>query len=479
MRHLFIRIFLPVLLAVLVAFGVGMGIASLLFPRPPEHAPRPLESLAEDEDGPPPLDPGQDSGGAMLREGERAVTRLVQAGDLPGARAEIARLNESSEISAYLLDGRGTDLDGAELPQQLRELVDEALLSGQSLISGGGPHMRIARLITTADRGRFVFAADIDPSNKWAWRRAVLLAAQFVAVTGALGIVSYFLARHITRPVLRLRAAVRQVAEGDLEQRVGPTFGRRRDELAELGRDFDAMAGRIANLLATQQRLLRDISHELRSPLTRQAVALEIARRHIAPEGVGMLDRATRESERLSELVGELLTLTRLESDLPAAEIVSVPLDELVRRVVDDVGFEVAPRDRTVHVQTCDACTTPGVPELLRRAVENVLRNATTYAPEGSAVEVNLAAGLTTASITVRDHGPGVPPGELSEIFRPFYRVGEGRDRRSGGIGLGLSIAERAVRSHGGSIAARNAADGGLIVEILLPINTAPAARAT
>jgi two-component system sensor histidine kinase CpxA len=226
-----------------------------------------------------------------------------------------------------------------------------------------------------------------------------------------------------------------------------------------------------------QQRLLGDISHELRSPLARLGVALGLARQRSGTEANGALDRIERESDNLNEMISQLLTLTRLESGTDSRKRTEVNLAALVREVADDADFEARSVNRAVQVVSSDDCSINGVEELLRSAVENVVRNAVRYTPEGTAVEVALRKqnGGTDnfAVISVRDRGKGVPEDALERIFRPFYRTEDARDRQSGGgTGLGLAIAERAVRMHGGSVQAVNAADGGLAVEMRLGLST-------
>jgi two-component system, OmpR family, sensor histidine kinase CpxA len=286
--------------------------------------------------------------------------------------------------------------------------------------------------------------------------------------------VCYLLALYLTSPVKKLKSVVQQFAEGNLEVRMSPQLGNRRDELADLGREFDRMAERIAALISSQNRLLADISHELRSPLARLTVALELARKNTNSKGVAALDRIEMESERVNKLVGQLLALTRLESGAERVPPETVALDELVQQVIDDANYEALPQQKEVKALQLDPSRMRGSVELLRSGIENVVRNAIRYTMEGSAVEVSLTTRLDSALITVRDHGPGVPESELEHIFEPFYRIGEARERSSGGVGLGLSIAERTVKLHGGSIRAANAPDG-LLVTIELPLSAAPA----
>jgi two-component system, OmpR family, sensor histidine kinase CpxA len=269
---------------------------------------------------------------------------------------------------------------------------------------------------------------------------------------------------------VKLRAATRRVAGGDLKARVGPAIGKRRDELADLGRDFDLMAERIESLMMAQHRLVSDISHELRSPLARLGVALELARQRAGDEAKSPLDRIEREADRLNELIEQLLTLSKLEIGNQPAPGRPVDLELLVRQIASDADYEARDRNRVARVVASESWVTTGSEELLRRAVENVVRNAVRYTAENTEVEISLRREPPSlAVITVRDHGPGAPESSLMDIFRPFYRVADARDRQTGGVGLGLAIAERAVKLHGGTVSASNAPDGGLIVEIKLP----------
>ena len=235
------------------------------------------------------------------------------------------------------------------------------------------------------------------------------------------------------------------------------------------------MASRIESLVEAQRRLLGDISHELRSPLARQGVALGLARRRSGPDAASALDRIEREGERLNEMIGQLLALSRIESGTDGLENVRVDLSALVREVAEDADFEARSRDRSVQIIEDEPSQIVGVPELIRSAIENVVRNAIRHTEKHTQVELSLASeslngGDRWAAIRVRDHGRGVPENAIEEIFRPFYRVEDARDRTTGGTGLGLSIAARAVRLHHGMIKASNAKDGGLIVEIRLPL---------
>lgn len=285
----------------------------------------------------------------------------------------------------------------------------------------------------------------------------------------ATGLICFFLARYVTSPIARLRGAAARLAAGDLSARAGGVPSHRRDEIGSLVKDFDRMADRIENLITTQRRLLSDISHELRSPLARLNVAVGLARRQADPETQSALERIEIEADRLNDMLQNLLTLSRLESGESVEMRATVDLAPLLADVVADADFEAQAFGRQVRQTETTACRVMGNVTLLRSAMENVVRNAARYTDEGTNVDVALQTRNGSAIITVQDHGPGVPEDSLPKLFLPFYRVDATRDRNTGGVGLGLSIAERAVRLHGGSVVAHNGKPRGLVVQLELP----------
>jgi len=285
--------------------------------------------------------------------------------------------------------------------------------------------------------------------------------------TVAGGIFCYLVIRYLTKPLNNLGQAAASIAEGRLDTRVDPSLKERRDEIADLARNFDRMAERIEASITGQRRLLGDVSHELRSPLSRLIVALGLVKQGPAEEAAENLERIGLEARRLDTLIGQLLALTRIDSGVDRGSPAPFDLTNLVQEVANDGDFEARARNRSVVIRQADACTLTGFEEVLRSAVENVVRNAIRHTAEGTAVEVSLQSGNARALIRVRDFGPGVPESMLSEIFLPFRRVANGN---SEGAGLGLAIAERAVNVHRGTIRALNAPQGGLMVEIDLPL---------
>ena len=281
------------------------------------------------------------------------------------------------------------------------------------------------------------------------------------------GIFCYLISRYLTKPLSKLSEAAASIAEGRLDTRVDPALRSRRDEIADLACNFDRMAERIETLITGQRRLLGDVSHELRSPLSRLIVALSLVKQGPAEEAAENLERIGLEARRLDALIGQLLALTRIDSGVDRGSPAPFDLTNLVQEVANDGDFEARARNRSVAIKQTDACTVHGFEELLRSAVENVARNAIRHTADGTAVEISLQRQGPRALLRVSDHGPGVPESMLSDIFLPFRRVA---NANSEGAGLGLAIAERAVNVHRGTIRAMNAPSDGLIVEIDLPL---------
>jgi two-component system sensor histidine kinase CpxA len=285
---------------------------------------------------------------------------------------------------------------------------------------------------------------------------------------------SWWLAQHLSAPIRRIQEGARALASENLDARGGASlrvsagFEDRKDELAVLARDFDAMAdGLIANRAAVT-RLLRDISHELRSPLARMRLAVGLARRPTA-DSERQLDRLEREIERLDDLIGQVLKLARLNGTDAPIEREPVDVDEMIEEIVHDANFEGAAKGCTISVEGSAGQTVNGNRELLRSAIENVLRNAVRYSPPGAPVEVAVERSDAGLAVSIRDRGPGVPAADLERIFEPFFRVAESRDRDSGGEGIGLAITSQVMRAHGGSATAGNRPAGGLEVRLGLP----------
>ena len=275
------------------------------------------------------------------------------------------------------------------------------------------------------------------------------------------------LAWYFARPIRNLRAAFESVAGGKLETRIGASMGRRNDELADLGKDFDHMAGRLQKLLDAQHRLLHDVSHELRSPLARLQAAADLMRQQ--PErGAEFVERIERDTARMDKLVGELLTLARLDAGMTGKLDEEVDLREVVADIADDARFEADGKRCAIEVDLNSQVVARGSHELLYRAIENVVRNAVRHSPEGGTVAISAHVVDGRLCVTVADCGSGVFDSDLAAIFDPFFRSGPGRS--SAGYGLGLAITRRVVETHGGVVSAANQPEGGLLVTLELPL---------
>ena len=411
------------------------------------------------------------------------ATQTFESGGADALRDWLKGMHRA-DISApiFITDTSGQEMLGRSIPDYLREPPERLAASHDVLLHptlkgiGGplvlvGPDGRTYHVIVGPLRaGPHLFGELEMPAVS----TATLLIALVVSA-----VVCFFLARYLVLPVDQLRRATRQIASGDLDVRVSPKLKGRHDELGLLASDLDTMSERVRNLLELKQQLLRDVSHELRSPLARLQLALSLARRE---DGSGVerhLARIGCEADRLEELIARTLKLARLERPMQGVERTQVDIAELLTNIVADVGIEADAHGCSVALETARPLEVNGDPELLRSALENVIRNAMRYAPAGSKVGIDARrADGRRIEVIVRDHGPGVPEKDLELIFEPFYRVDAARNRAVGGDGLGLAIAARAVAIHGGTIQARNLGSGGLAVQLSLPaLEATPAPR--
>ena len=406
---------------------------------------------------------------------ERLQQRVVEAqhiadrAGIEGLKAWLRDIDRRELVPVLLLDRDGQDLLGRAVPAPVTER-----LAREATRPWHGPFRpRMRALIHLADGQEFRLVPDYQAVTLGrVIARPRVIALPLILAALASGLVCFLLARYLTAPLDRLRRATERYATGDLGTRVAPTLGTRRDEVAELARAFDHMAQRLQELMGSQRQLLSDVSHELRSPLARLQVALGLARQRTDGRAAAEFDRIERETERLNELIGQLLSLARLESGVTVAAREPVDLAELLTNVAGDADFEARATHRRVEIADVAPVTIQGDARLLQSALENIVRNAVRYTAEETAVTLSLepeSGKPDTWRITIHDHGPGVPEAMLPRLFEPFVRVGDARDRASGGYGLGLAIAQRAVRLHGGEVSAHNEPAGGFSIVIRLP----------
>lgn len=365
-----------------------------------------------------------------------------------------ARLNEYLErlhryipVQYFLTDAYGKDLVNGANHSALLAMEGRRYQPGTNIV-----------IVSRSPDKQYCFVVVAPQQSIWSFLPFYLL------VPLAVCLLAWVLAVNIATPLRKMAREVERFGRGDLAVRMRSS---RRDEIGGVARAFDKMADRIEILLTAERRLLQDISHELRSPLTRIGFAAALTK--TAEDREAAADRLNKEISRLTELVNGLLQMTRVEGDPSNRIMQEVSLPELIRRVIQDCELEAKVRGCELAFQLCSHQQLYGDYELLRRAVENVVRNAIYYTPAKSNITVTLESNVRTAKISVRDYGPGVPDDALPKLFQPFFRVDPSRSSSTGGVGLGLAIAKRAIAMHGGSISAQNVHPG-LLVCIELPI---------
>jgi signal transduction histidine kinase len=370
----------------------------------------------------------------------------------------------------YIVDEHGEDLLGREIPSNYAFILDPRFNDRRFGDSSAGRNRFSAQLteVLVAPNGEafrlFFVRTQVTLLNILALP-ATQLGVVTLAIIMAAG-TALLLAKSFSAPIVRLQRATRGLAAGALDTRVGAPVATRRDEVGTLARDFDTMAEQIQTLITDKELLLRDVSHELRSPLARIRVALALAERKADASAQQDLERIDQETERLDQLVGQILTLARLRSS-KLEDRGEVDLNELVTQVVEDAQFEHP--NASINFKPGATSRIAGNTAELASAFENVLRNAVLHSGPDAVVGVDLKPTPNEITITVTDSGPGVPEKDLQRLFDPFYRVDPSRDHKQSGYGLGLAIASRIIERHGGTLKASNRTGGGLAVSFKLP----------
>ncbi len=399
------------------------------------------------------------------------AARDYERGSQPALDGFLKDISVDNRASYWLLDGDGRELGLRFAPASL------AANAKQALQSGGAMRLEDSSIVVSRIRtsgAQYLFVAEFVPpplSERvpgdilWTLKLGTIVSAFLCLV----------IAHYLSKPIERLRTATNELARGNLDIRVSHYIGNRRDEIAELVRDFDSMADELRKLIQSERNLLSGVSHELRSPIARIRLALTLARGAEARERREMLDRIEQDTIQLDSMLEKILIVARLEGGQHKPNFENVSLYDIIENVLDDARFEATAVDVDIRFTGSTDVDLSGDPGLLRSAVENIVRNAIFYSGAGGLIDITLRRDNGTALLSVRDNGPGVPEEALPLLFKPFYRVDNSRGMATGGMGLGLAIVRNAVLVHGGTITAQNVVPHGLQIDISLPIApTAP-----
>jgi two-component system sensor histidine kinase CpxA len=408
---------------------------------------------------------------------EEAVKAYESGG--PDAFARFSQGNgHENERQLFLLDGSYKDVlsrplsnDGLRVAHAAKDgqlVVFRARIAAYKFVSSSG-HPYILMLF---------LKSNLRQIGELLWGEGLPFSLSMVLLVTLLCL---WLAYHIASPIHSIQATARRVAQGDLKARVPSSVSRRFDELAALAKDFDSMVSRLDSLIQAQKKLLNSVSHELRSPLARINLSLGLLRNGGSADSDDLFQRLDRDIERIDLLMGQLLTLSRLEAGFSSGEREEVNFAQLLEEVAADANFEAQALGKSVSLRTTGSVILRNAdPHALRSACENIIRNAVRFTRPGSDVEIVLEVDRSAtepwALLSVRDHGPGVPEDSLQAIFQPFYRI-SGEGQATGGNGLGLAIASEAIRLHRGTIRAENLRPAGLHIIVRLPVACDPASH--
>jgi len=405
---------------------------------------------------------------------QMAAERFEAQGS-PGLAQVLDNLSLPGRSRFWLLDGNGQELSGRPIPDRVLHGAAAAERK-EGLYHSYEANVLAAR--TTTGRGQYVLIAEMTPpplSERvpgdllWTLKLGTIFSA----------VICLLIAHSLTKPIERLRDATHELARGNLDIRAGDNLGKRHDEIGDLVRDFDTMAGELRNQIQSERSLLSGVSHELRSPIARIRLALTLARSADDDERIEMLDRIEQDTIQLDAMLERILAVARLESGQQKPKVEPLALNDVLDDVLDDANFEAAATGATITYEGKADVKVNGDAALLRSAIENVVRNAIFYSGQEGKIAVRLDKSGDAAVVTVRDNGPGVPESALPLLFKPFYRVDDARGTTTGGMGLGLAIVRNAVALHSGTVSAKNVVPHGLEVELRLPLVPTPVPKHT
>ena len=403
---------------------------------------------------------------AMAQAGELAYDK----GGLDGLDAWV-RQQRDQGVDATLYEGE-VPLREIRLPPPVRHALPDWLASGHDIALNPWPGFYIGVQKVTGSDGHVRQLVAVSSSHTRVpprTRERILLDVQLALSLLLIAIVGWWIARSVSRPVEAMRAATRQMAAGQFTTRVERRWSAQRDELGQLARDFNGMAERIEYLVKHERGVLQDLSHELRSPLARLHLILDLAQHSATQaEAAAHFARAEQEIARMDHMTAQMLALSRLEGGLPGMLHESVELAGLTTDRAAAARIEAEARNVVLHVTDPGPMVVQGSRILLERALDNVIANAIKFSRAGGTVKIELSRTPEGAQWSIRDSGPGVPEEELDLLFRPFFRGTNAA--QATGHGLGLAIVQRVMHAHGGGVTARNLVVGGLEVVLRLPL---------
>lgn len=401
-----------------------------------------------------------------------AAIATYEAGHRTALTTWLENIGLRKHLELYLLTNKGVIIGNQDIPPIVHTISSR--FAADELDEGifkSGPLILSHEIQSTSGQIYRLAAFNRDSPAylvRLPWTKVIL---QLLIAIGISGFICYSLSIYLTKPLRSLRLAAKALGKGHLKTRVGHFLGHHKDEIAALSDAFDSMAAQLETLIQSKQRLLQDISHELRSPLARLQIALEMGRKKSQDLAEAEFDRIELECIRLNDLIGEILYFTRLDHSAETLQTQPIDLFNLLDNIIKDANYEFSQQMSRVVAGKIEHCHSLLDPRLIHRAIENILRNALRYSPEDKQVTVSLYTDKATQNIyiDIEDNGPGVPKEQLDAIFNPFYRVDTAREKNTGGYGLGLAIAKRAVMLHDGKVYAVNRQEGGLLVRIALP----------
>jgi two-component system, OmpR family, sensor histidine kinase CpxA len=407
---------------------------------------------------------------AFLDTVSSAAELMAHSNNLDNFKQWALYINKRFGITAYVVSKDSPLQTTSETSTRLQRLTTHIQQNIDSTVSYNSKPYFVSAPVTTQDGKQLKIILKI-PSHitddfNFSWPDIILKLTLAIVISG---FICYVLSLYLSRPIRVLQRAARRLGRGDLQTRVGKEFSNRNDEFAQLGYEFDDMASRLQSLIQTHAQLLQDISHELRSPIARLSVALELARKKTNNASEAELNRIETECSRLNELIGKILSLSSLNRYDKKIKLETCNVQHIIQTVIDDANFEIQSKHSKIDFTVNGNCILQANSALLRSAIENIIRNALRYTPTEQLIVVNLTQSTHCITITIRDHGEGIPEEKITHIFEPFYRVDDSRNANTGGFGLGLAIAKKAISLHGGTIKAANRPEGGLEITLKLP----------